>query len=145
MGSSIGRPSIELRLWLWLGAGVLLLAVASAGLVWLLWRYVPYYAALFEGLGLELSPQARLVIVCSSWTGRLLPLAVLAAIPLLGLFVALVVLAAVKGESARWIVKTLTALVLAAAMVEMLACGFVVHSMRSALERATSSVPGPSR
>ena len=59
--------------WLLLGAPTVLVLSGALYLSWLLWRYVPPHAALFEGLATPLPPEARIAIAASNWFVRLLP------------------------------------------------------------------------
>jgi type II secretory pathway component PulF len=108
--------------------------VASVGLSWLLWVYVPRQVALCEEFGLALPLLTRLVIALSMWTIRLLPLLVLIGVPALGVGSALTVVWAVKNKAVPRVVRWAAALAFFVALMEILMAAAVVYSFRLALD-----------
>ena len=99
-------------------------AVASVVLTVLLWRYVPQQAAVLIGSSVELPVATRLVIQAAFWFVRLLPLLVLAGIPLA---VVAVLVALWLGTKKRGLLRVL---LIAIAVALTLASIFVVLAMR---------------
>ena len=124
--------------WLLLGYATTFACAASAHLVWLLWRYVPIHAALFEGLGMPLPRSTELAVGAAMWLIRLLPFLILLGIPVaLALVVTSVVVAPKVGVPT--VVKALTGLAFLAATMVSLASVFVVHAMHAGYQEAATN------
>jgi type IV pilus assembly protein PilC len=59
---------------------VAVISIAGIVVTVILWKVIPTFAAMFEGLGAELPLPTRIVIALSNWVVRLLPFAVFIAI-----------------------------------------------------------------
>jgi hypothetical protein len=79
-GMAVSKVRPGVTVWLLLGAPTVLVLGGALYLSWLLWRYVPPHAALFEGLATPLPLEARIAIAASAWFVRLLPYLVLVAL-----------------------------------------------------------------
>ena len=132
----VGPRNEGSAVWLMASGAAALFLAASAGLLWLLWRYVPIRAAQLADLGASLSLPTRIVIAASIWTVRLLPLLILLGGPLVTLALVVAVLLAYQKGAMRRIVRTASALAFALALAEILASFIVVYSLHHALRQA---------
>lgn len=121
---------------LYLGGGLLLAVLAWGSCAWLLWRYVPVHAALFEGLATPLPRSAMLVVVAASWFIRLLPFLVLLAVLLGRVLLQPLLVAAMTGHSTA--IKTWTILLSIAVLTGLVATAFIVHAMQAGCSQAKS-------
>ena len=123
---AIGRS-----VWLVLAYASALCFIAAAHLFWLLWKYVPVHAAVFADMGISLPRSTSIVFAVANWTIRLLPLVILVGVPLI--VAVLVIASVVAAKTGTWhrMASGAVTLMLAAALVEILACGFVVHSVHA--------------
>jgi type II secretory pathway component PulF len=134
--SDIEPRSAGVAVWLMGFSAAAVCVVASAGLLWLLWRYVPTQAALLAGLEAPLPLPARVVIAASAWTVRLLPLLILLGVPLVALAFLGGALLAYRQRAMRRFASLAAALAFAVALAEILASFIVVYSLHAALQQA---------
>jgi len=118
--------------WLLLAYATVLVAVASGHLAWLLWRYVPLHAAIFAGMGINLPGSTVLVVRTSTWFVRLLPFLVLLLVPISGMLVTTLLIAATNARRAASLVKGVATVGLLVALVEAVACAGIVHAVHAA-------------
>jgi type II secretory pathway component PulF len=129
------RPSG--RLWLLVSAPTALALVGAVYLSWLLWRYVPPHAALFEGLGTSLPPEARIPVVASNWFVRVLPFVVLLAFGLGGLVLVPLATYGVYRRR-RWAIGTVVVIMAVLGIVELGSCALVLHGVHVGCSRASA-------
>jgi len=126
--------------WLLLGYSSGFVIGASAHLLWLLWRYVPLHAAVFEGMGIEIPGTTRMVVATSIWVVRLLPFMVILSIPVAGVVAAAIVVIGTKAGMPA-VARSLATLGLVVALGESAASAFVVHAIHAAYRQAATD-PG---
>jgi hypothetical protein len=106
-------------------------------LSWLLWRYVPPHAALFEALGIVLPADTRLAVLASNWFVRLLPFAVLLALGLGGLVLLPLSVRALANRQ-RSMIGVLVATISALGIAEFGGSALVIRAMRTGCSSATA-------
>lgn len=124
--------------WLLVGYATLFVIVASAHLLWLLWRFVPLHAAVFEGIGIELPRATLIAVAASNWTVRLLPFMIVLGVAVAAMVAVVIALATFKGALAT-VAKGLAALGLVAALADSVVCALVVHSIHAGYAVAATS------
>jgi type II secretory pathway component PulF len=129
------RSQLEIVL---LAVATVLVITAAAYLSWLLWRYVPPHAALFEALGVSLPSDTRIAVAASNWFVRLVPFLLLLAIVLTRLvLVPLAIRGVQKGE--RWAVSLVAGFLFLVTFAELGAAVFVLRSLRAGCANAAAN------
>lgn len=126
------------RLGFCLLVGAATLALGGAvHLSWLLWRFVPPHAALFEGLGSSLSREATIAITASNWFVRALPLVVLLTVGIGGLvLVPLTAYGLHVGN--RWPIGAVASVLALVGIAELGGSALVLRAMEAACWRASA-------
>jgi hypothetical protein len=123
----------------WIAAcSVALVVILTGQLLWLAYRFVPMHAAVFEGMGMELPLDARIVIAAANWVIRMVPFLVLAGVPLGGLAIVGVAIVAPKVPM-RTVVGAVTGVGLTIALAQCSTSAFVVHAIHSVYAKAATS------
>jgi hypothetical protein len=114
-----------------------MLAWGSFG--WLLWRYVPPHAALFEALGTPLPQTAILVILTAMWFVRLLPFVGLLIVLLGRTLLSSLFVAAIQRHQ-HGAITALSIVLSLATLTGLAGSAFVVHAMRAGCSRASADL-----
>ena len=129
------RPGVAT--WLLLAAPTVLVLGSALYLSWLLWRYVPPHAALFEGLGTPLPTDARIAIAASNWFVRVLPFVVLLGLALARLVLMPLAVRAFDGGH-RWAIGVVVAILSVLGVATLGGSALVLHGMETACSQASA-------
>jgi hypothetical protein len=129
-----------LSVWDWLLAGIaILFGLASLfELLWLLWKFVPLHAAVFEGMGLALPSISRLAIILSNWCVRLLPIIFVSCVLVSPIIFAFVALAGAK-FGIRAVSGILTTIGLGIAIAALCGSSIVVYGIQAGYYEAATN------
>jgi len=131
------RARRGVAIWLLLAAPTVLFLGGALYLSWLLWRYVPPHAALFEGLGISLPTDARIAIVASNWFVRVLPFVVLLGLGLARLVLMPLVAHAFDGDH-RWAMGVVVAILSVLGVATLGSSAVVLHGIHTACSQASA-------